>query len=645
MKFRAFLIGLAALLWSALPSQAQSTKAQLLTQLNACIYANTQGAVTPACVNAFVQAVIESMCGIEQASDCSLPTGVIPSSDVVLQADTTGTTVLDAPLAAALATGKNVFIPPGTYTLHNWIDMVTPGQRVYCGGPATTITAVRAGYAPSPMLVIEPSATDARFANCTLDHNGGQYLGTGPYVPLSWNNTTVGTHTNDGLGNAVLVMADRAKLSGVNVKRGWDNCIGLGLFNLTTGSQTATPAPSAPVVTEGTTSYCGTGVHNFAPNYEQGAGVDVLTASGAIVSLNVDWYSYDGFWVDTSGGASASLSDDTAFYTQISPTIFSGGWLTTPGGNAFYFSGANINFDGTGGNASDALAGSSCTNCTAIMPQAQGIVVDDHSNGTIISNFRAVRPGLQCIWDKSGQTRFTNTYCDSPNYLAGFTGIAPGTAAPNTAAIQVDATATAGVTAQFRNTFAIFDGLTVFNTGSLNYTYAVAESASGGAFAGVTVTSPNVAAGATGYYSSPGGSSFLNVIDPLSINSTNITTVNLRGTGSLALSGTIAFANTPTVLSGFGTGPAITAYNGNLAFRVNVGTGGVATSGVISFNSTYASPGMDCSATDITTTSATVFQTKAVASTTGVTLTNYNDTGSAAAWASGDTISVVCIGD
>lgn len=77
-----------------LPVQAQSTKTSLITQLNSCIYANTQGAVTPQCVNAFVQSLIASVCGVAQASDCSLPTGVLT---------VTGLTGLGTGVAAALA--------------------------------------------------------------------------------------------------------------------------------------------------------------------------------------------------------------------------------------------------------------------------------------------------------------------------------------------------------------------------------------------------------------------------------------------------------------------------------------------------------------------------------------------------------------
>ena len=75
MKLRALLPALLLTLALAPLAHAQTTKTSLLAQLNACIYNNTSGAVTPACVNALVTAVINSVCGIVQASDCVLPTG------------------------------------------------------------------------------------------------------------------------------------------------------------------------------------------------------------------------------------------------------------------------------------------------------------------------------------------------------------------------------------------------------------------------------------------------------------------------------------------------------------------------------------------------------------------------------------------
>lgn len=108
--------------------------------------------------------------------------------------------------------------------------------------------------------------------------------------------------------------------------------------------------------------------------------------------------------------------------------------------------------------------------------------------------------------------------------------------------------------------------------------------------------------------------------------------------------GVIVDLNAPTVSSGFGTSPTIPNGTSNGAFTVNVGTGGSATSGVIAFTNA-AAHGWACDVTDSTTTSSTVFVTKSVpTSVTTVTFTNYNDTGTAAAWAASDVLVAKCKG-
>lgn len=90
----------------------------------------------------------------------------------------------------------------------------------------------------------------------------------------------------------------------------------------------------------------------------------------------------------------------------------------------------------------------------------------------------------------------------------------------------------------------------------------------------------------------------------------------------------------PTVSSGFGTSPSITAGSTPWAGSVNVGTGGAATSGVINFNGTAfpnATPFV------VATTSLTNAVTRAVATATQLTLS------STTAWTASDIVSWVCI--
>jgi hypothetical protein len=96
--------------------------------------------------------------------------------------------------------------------------------------------------------------------------------------------------------------------------------------------------------------------------------------------------------------------------------------------------------------------------------------------------------------------------------------------------------------------------------------------------------------------------------------------------GTLLLSG-----NAPTISSGFGTSPSIVNSNGPGAFTVNVGTGGVATSGVIGLST--ATTGWNCFVIDRTNNTVT---RETATTTTSVTLT------AAAAWAASDILQVSC---
>lgn len=96
----------------------------------------------------------------------------------------------------------------------------------------------------------------------------------------------------------------------------------------------------------------------------------------------------------------------------------------------------------------------------------------------------------------------------------------------------------------------------------------------------------------------------------------------------------------PTISSGFGTGASVTHSSGTSSFSVNVGTGGVASSGVISMPA--ATNGWACSVSEVTTPATdNTFQTGS--STATVTVTNYaRTTGIAAAWTASDILQMSC---
>lgn len=89
----------------------------------------------------------------------------------------------------------------------------------------------------------------------------------------------------------------------------------------------------------------------------------------------------------------------------------------------------------------------------------------------------------------------------------------------------------------------------------------------------------------------------------------------------------------PTVASGFGTSPAVTAGSTPLAGSINIGTGGTATSGIINFNGTAFPSAPFCLAGDQSSNIAV----RASTTTTQLTLTV------TVAWSASDIVSWHCI--
>lgn len=105
-------------------------------------------------------------------------------------------------------------------------------------------------------------------------------------------------------------------------------------------------------------------------------------------------------------------------------------------------------------------------------------------------------------------------------------------------------------------------------------------------------------------------------------------------TTSRLVNGVLAESVTaPTIASGFGTAPSIVANGGNgtLTFQINVGTGGVASSGVITLPA--AAHGWAVTVTPVGAPAPDTQCFGAPTSTTTVTITNYtSSTGAALVW-------------
>lgn len=89
----------------------------------------------------------------------------------------------------------------------------------------------------------------------------------------------------------------------------------------------------------------------------------------------------------------------------------------------------------------------------------------------------------------------------------------------------------------------------------------------------------------------------------------------------------------PTISSGFGTTPGVLSNNGTATFRINVGTGGSATTGVVTMP--QATTGWNCSITDFTT---NIVTRETASSGTSVSVT------AASAWTASDTLIFQCTG-
>jgi len=135
---------------------------------------------------------------------------------------------------------------------------------------------------------------------------------------------------------------------------------------------------------------------------------------------------------------------------------------------------------------------------------------------------------------------------------------------------------------------------------------------------------------------------------------TNATTAGVTSAGGIAAAKGIAIgtnlrfganilasATASTISSGFGTSPSIASNNGTAAFTVNVGTGGVATSGVIGLPT--VTTGWHCFCEDRTTYSATVFMCRQTAfSTSSATIGQFTNAAVAQAWTASDILKVSC---
>jgi phage-related tail fiber protein len=102
-------------------------------------------------------------------------------------------------------------------------------------------------------------------------------------------------------------------------------------------------------------------------------------------------------------------------------------------------------------------------------------------------------------------------------------------------------------------------------------------------------------------------------------------------------------ATAPVIASGFGATPSVVASNGTAVFTINVGTGGTASSGVLTMPADVT--GWACTVQPNGAPQAAAAMYSAPTSATSITITNYTATTALAlAWPSGFVVSVQCRG-
>lgn len=181
------------------------------------------------------------------------------------------------------------------------------------------------------------------------------------------------------------------------------------------------------------------------------------------------------------------------------------------------------------------------------------------------------------------------------------------------------------------------EGITYIDDGGTQRVLARSMTGGSTGFQGYHGTNALVAAkGATYLYDgAPGSNIALATSDTASSDPVSSTVVSVA---NLALQNLALSRTTPAITSGFGTSPNIIQQNGTVAFEVNVGSGGTATSGVIGLPK--ATNGWNCFVTDETSPTALTRQT--ANTTTSATFTNYNYAGTATAWTADDILIVSC---
>jgi hypothetical protein len=239
---------------------------------------------------------------------------------------------LDTEIQAILNSGeRRIFWPQGTYPVA--IDGFSPTSTIdgidfYGEGTGRTIiNNVSLTTAARPLFI--SSGADATLRAMEFRANATNML-----------QPTMGAG-QVAFGTAVLLMGADARADNLRVSNAWDNGIGVGAFNLTTGVQSDGQPPGA-TISNCRTYRCGDGAQTLtagAPSpqpYNAGSGVNILSGAYANVIACFDLESSQGFILDYAGGGHANFIGCGSYGARKSRVGTYASLDVTPGGQGFY---------------------------------------------------------------------------------------------------------------------------------------------------------------------------------------------------------------------------------------------------------------------------------------------------------------------
>lgn len=234
---------------------------------------------------------------------------------------------------------QRIFVPPGRYPINTdgfSVTMNTPSVTLFGTGRDSFFDDVAPATSEARAVFIT-TANEVTLQNFRVDSHAKLK------VDPTW--VPPGTTGAIALGGSVIVMGDRNVVDGLEVWNAWDNCIGIGEYNLTTGNQ-VDGSPKDCIAKNCITYYAGIGIQAHRGYLiSLGSGIDNLCGSGTRIVDCTDYFSKVGFVNDYASGARGtftncrSLNATKSLYPLDSDPNIPPGFTAAelrPGGVGFY---------------------------------------------------------------------------------------------------------------------------------------------------------------------------------------------------------------------------------------------------------------------------------------------------------------------